>query len=99
MHPICGKMDTSTLLNVPPEKGHGINTKKMTGLCIEIQSMVSKCSLWPTWAAMVVGKVEREDLTEISVNCRRGRHRSVAAAELLKKCFYPEGRTEHLTIK
>ncbi|CAD7946765.1 unnamed protein product [Amoebophrya sp. A120] len=79
-------------------KGSGINLKKMNGLSLEIQSKISRCSLFPVWMEMVVKKVEAENFHAIAVNCRKGRHRSVAAAELLKKLYYPNARTHHLTI-
>ena len=47
---------------------------------------------------MVVEKIERDDLYAVSINCTKGRHRSVAAAEILRKVFYKEAKVEHLTI-
>jgi len=79
-------------------RGRGINLKKNNGLSIEIQSQVSKCSLFPVWMEMVIGKVEKENLHAISINCTKGRHRSVAAAELLKKLFYRNAVIHHVTI-
>lgn len=79
-------------------KGGGINLRKMNGLNIEIQARVSRCSLFPLWVSQVVRKIEAENLTCIAVNCRKGRHRSVAAAEILKKVYYPSATTTHLTI-
>ncbi|CAD7974759.1 unnamed protein product [Amoebophrya sp. A25] len=79
-------------------KGAGINLKKQNGLDIEIQARVSRCSLFPTWMEMCVKKVANEDLKVIAVNCTKGRHRSVAAAEILKKLFYPNAKIIHLTI-
>ena len=40
-----------------------------------------------------------EGLKCIGINCAKGRHRSVAAAELLKRYYYPSAVVEHLTIK
>jgi hypothetical protein len=75
-------------------KGHGINLKKMTGLNAEVQTRVAKCKMWPDWAEMVVAKIEKNDLKEIAVNCKKGRQ----AEELLRKCFYPRARMVHVTI-
>ena len=79
-------------------RGAGINLRKMNGLDVEIQARVSRCSLFPQWMKMVVGKIEAENLKAIAVNCRKGRHRSVAAAELLKKLYYKNAKVTHLTI-
>jgi len=79
-------------------RGHGVNTKKMNGLCLEVQTAVSKCSLFPTWMELVIRKIERDDLCHIAVNCTKGRHRSVAAAELLKRLYYKRADVHHLTI-
>ena len=43
-------------------------------------------------------QVEHSDLKCISINCTKGRHRSVAAAEILKKTYYPNATVKHLTI-
>lgn len=79
-------------------RGHGVNTRKMNGLWIEIQSQVSKCSMFPMWIELVIRKIEKEDIHHISINCTKGRHRSVAAAELLKKLYYKRADIHHLTI-
>jgi len=79
-------------------RGHGVNTRKMNGLCLEVQTAVSKCSLFPTWMELVIRKIERDDLCHIAVNCTKGRHRSVAAAELLKMLYYKRADVHHLTI-
>ena len=47
---------------------------------------------------MVVGRVEADDLRVVSFVCTKGRHRSVAAAEIFVRLYYPLGRTVHLTI-
>ena len=43
-------------------------------------------------------QVEHSDLKCISINCTKRRHRSVAAAEILKKTYYPNATVKHLTI-
>ena len=51
------------------------------------------------WLSMTVSKIEDGNLQAIGINCAKGRHRSVAAAEILKQLFYPAAKIEHLTIK
>ncbi|CAD7946759.1 unnamed protein product [Amoebophrya sp. A120] len=65
-------------------KGSGINLKKMNGLySLEIQSKISRCSLFPVWMEMVVKKVEAENFHAIAVNCRKGRHRSILCQSIV----------------
>jgi len=79
-------------------RGGGADLRTMNGLSDEVQSNVASCSLFPTWISMVVAKVEHSQLNAISINCTKGRHRSVAAAEILKRIYYPEATVKHLTI-
>eukprot|EP00443_Scrippsiella_acuminata_P074121 CAMPEP_0115538794 /NCGR_PEP_ID=MMETSP0271-20121206/89064_1 /TAXON_ID=71861 /ORGANISM="Scrippsiella trochoidea, Strain CCMP3099" /LENGTH=66 /DNA_ID=CAMNT_0002971705 /DNA_START=74 /DNA_END=270 /DNA_ORIENTATION=- len=65
----------------------------MNGLSDEVQSNVASCGLFPRWISMVCAKVEGSDLHAISINCTKGRHRSVAAAEILKKLYYTQATT------
>lgn len=79
-------------------RGGGADLKSMNGLWDEVQSNVASCGLFPRWISMVCAKVEHSDLKCISINCTKGRHRSVAAAEILKKTYYPNATVKHLTI-
>ncbi|CAJ1338501.1 unnamed protein product [Effrenium voratum] len=79
-------------------RGGGADLKSMNGLWDEVQSNVASCGLFPRWISMVCAKVEHSDLKCISINCTKGRHRSVAAAEILKKTYYPQATVKHLTI-
>ena len=49
-------------------------------------------------ALLAATQVEHSNLSCISINCTKGRHRSVAAAEILKKTYYPNATVKHLTI-
>eukprot|EP00439_Symbiodinium_sp_Y106_P042807 s5988_g5.t1 len=79
-------------------RGGGADLKTMNGLWDEVQSNVASCGLFPRWISMVCAKVEHSNLSCISINCTKGRHRSVAAAEILKKTYYPNATVKHLTI-
>jgi len=79
-------------------RGGGADLRTMNGLSDEVQSNVACCSLFPRWISMVCAKVEHSDLRCISINCTKGRHRSVAAAEILRKLYYPRATVRHLTI-
>eukprot|EP00927_Polykrikos_kofoidii_P028837 TRINITY_DN25056_c0_g1_i1.p1 TRINITY_DN25056_c0_g1~~TRINITY_DN25056_c0_g1_i1.p1 ORF type:complete len:384 (-),score=73.58 TRINITY_DN25056_c0_g1_i1:58-1149(-) len=79
-------------------RGGGADLRTMNGLSDEVQNNVSCCGLFPRWLEMVTSKIEGADLQVVSVNCTKGRHRSVAAAEILKKIYYPKATIRHLTI-
>mmetsp|Transcript_15767 Transcript_15767/g.37588 ORF Transcript_15767/g.37588 Transcript_15767/m.37588 type:complete len:122 (-) Transcript_15767:23-388(-) len=80
-------------------KGAGLDLKKMRGTDPELQHVVGRCRMFPEFIRMVVELIEREDLQCVSVYCSKGRHRSVAAAEILRRMYYPEATVQHLTIK
>lgn len=79
-------------------RAKGIDLRKNNGLNIRIQQVVSKCTSFRTWIRFLVEKIETDNLHTISINCAKGRHRSVAAAEILKKVFYLQSKVIHLTI-
>jgi len=79
-------------------RGGGADLRTMNGLSDEVQSNVASCGLFPRWISMVCAKVEHSNCKVISINCTKGRHRSVAAAEILKKQYYPNAQLKHLTI-
>lgn len=79
-------------------RGGGADLRTMNGLSDEVQNNVASCNLFPRWISMVCAKVEHSDLHTISINCTKGRHRSVAAAEILRRLYYPHATVRHLTI-
>lgn len=79
-------------------RAKGIDLRTTNGLSLDIQRVVSRCTAFKTWINMCVGKIEADNLHTISINCSKGRHRSVAAAEILKKSYYPNSNIIHLTI-
>eukprot|EP00811_Abedinium_folium_P036098 NODE_8839_length_1466_cov_7.377894.p1 GENE.NODE_8839_length_1466_cov_7.377894~~NODE_8839_length_1466_cov_7.377894.p1 ORF type:complete len:388 (+),score=123.74 NODE_8839_length_1466_cov_7.377894:115-1278(+) len=79
-------------------KGGGADIRTQNGLCEEIQRNVASCALFPRWLEMVTSKIEGANLQCVSIVCTKGRHRSVAAAEILRKLFYRNASVSHLTI-
>lgn len=82
-------------------RGGGVDLHKMNGTCEEVQRNVSSCSRFPGFLEAICKKIEKSTpapLHTISINCTKGRHRSVAAAEILKKFYYPNAVLKHLTI-
>jgi len=81
-------------------RGGGADLRTQNGTSEEVQRNVASCGLFPRWLEMVCNKVEKSmpPLHAISMNCTKGRHRSVAAAEILKKFYYPNATLHHVTI-
>ena len=72
----------------------------MTGLNQEVQANVAGRYNFEGWLATVICRIEgsRPPLRTISINCSQGRHRSVAAAEILRRLYYRRAHVTHLTI-
>lgn len=79
-------------------RGGGADLRTMNGLSEQVQKNVASCGLFPRWLQMVTSKIETAGLDKVSVNCTKGRHRSVAAAEIMKSVYYPNATVKHLTI-
>ena len=79
-------------------RAHGVDLRKLNGRSEEVQEGVLEDPKFGMIMNSIIKEVEEKDLTHISVSCTKGRHRSVAVAELLKKLFYPNDILEHLTI-
>lgn len=79
--------------------GDGVNLRKNNGLTKVVQDKLKNTVKFPEWIKRLIHKVETDNLHEIDIFCKRGRHRSVAAAEILRKYYYPNAEVYHLTIK
>jgi hypothetical protein len=79
--------------------GRGGDLRTLNGTSDQIQRNVASCSLFPRWLGMACNKVETSMLHTISINCTKGRHRSVAAAEIMKKFYYPNAEVRHIDIR
>lgn len=74
------------------------NLKRMTGLSREIQEAILMNPRFDPLVTGLVEEIEQEAYQVISISCERGRHRSVAVAELLKKQWYPQATLHHLNL-
>jgi hypothetical protein len=77
---------------------YGVNLKKNNGKSEEIQVGVMADPKFPDILNSIVSEVEEKGYTTISISCTKGRHRSVAMAEILKKHIYPFATIRHLTL-
>jgi len=76
-------------------RGGGADIRVDNGLTEAVQNNVASCNLFPRWLEMVITKIETEGLGVVSINCTKGRHRSVAAAEILRREYYPNAAVVH----
>ncbi len=81
-------------------RGGDADTRAMTGLHEEVQANLAGCWNFERWFATMICRIEQSSppLHTISIYCQQGRHRSVAAAEILKQLCYKNARVTHLTI-
>lgn len=77
---------------------YGVNLKKNNGKSEEIQAGIMADPKFPNILNSIVSEVEKNNYTVISISCTKGRHRSVAMAEILKKHIYPQAQVRHLTL-
>lgn len=76
----------------------GREAAKCSGLDELIQARVCRCLLFHDWVSMVVHEIEASGLKSVGIFCWKGRHRSVAAGELLRRCYYPQAEVQHLSL-
>jgi hypothetical protein len=79
-------------------RAHGVDLRKFDGRSEEVQAGIMGDDHFGPIMSSIIKEVEEHNLTHISTSCTKGRHRSVAVAELLKKWFYPRAVVRHLTI-
>ena len=85
-------------VGVMTTKPHGVDLRKYNGKSSEVQAGIAKDPKFASIMNNIVDSVETDNLTCISIACTKGRHRSVAVAELLKSWVYPDAEVIHLTI-
>ena len=79
-------------------RGGAARLRYDNGLSDVAQHNVASCSLFPYWLRTVTSKIESSSFKVVSITCTKGRHRSVAAAEILRRLYYPAATVQHLTI-
>lgn len=70
----------------------------LTGKDPEIRDLVARTPRFRRFVCGVVRAIERDNLTEVSINCHQGRHRSVAVAEILRDTYYPRAKVRHMEL-
>ena len=77
--------------------GGSVNLHLHKGLTEDVQWNVARCSIFPSWVWYVISRIEAGNLIVVSNHCTEDRHRSVAAAEIIKRLYYPSATMDHLT--
>ncbi len=77
----------------------GLNLKQMDGRNEEIQRRIVRAKTFETLLCATVNKIEQDNLNNISINCAKGKHRSVSFAEILAKYYYPNSTVIHPNLK
>lgn len=75
-----------------------IKLKNKTGKQKDVQKSILECSKFSRWIENVIQDVEQNNYTIIDIFCNRGKHRSVASAELIKKLYYPNAIIIHIDL-
>ncbi len=71
----------------------------MDGRNEEIQRRIVRAKTFETLLCATVNKIEQDNLNNISINCAKGKHRSVSFAEILAKYYYPNSTVIHPNLK
>jgi RNase adaptor protein for sRNA GlmZ degradation len=80
------------------KRARSVDLRGHTGLNEDVQKMVKSSKRFDEFFQQIINTIENQNLHCISINCHKGRYRSVSVACLLKKC-YPLATGEHLELK
>ena len=72
--------------------------KDTTGMDIDLMELIKNTPRFVSFISKIALTVKKDKLKVISINCLYGRHRSVAAANILKDVFFPRAKVIHLEI-
>lgn len=75
-----------------------MNLKRVTGLNREIQEHIMHDHRFALLVQEIISEVNEKGYSRISISCKRGKHRSVAVAELLKRFVYPNADVIHTNL-
>jgi len=72
--------------------------KKHNGKAKQVEDLVLNNKKFIKIVCNMLYEIEKNNYKCISINCLKGRHRSVATAEFLKKNYYPNAYIKHLEL-
>ena len=77
---------------------NGISLKIYDGRNEELRKRVTSSPMFERYVANIVKNIEENDHRVISVNCHKGRHRSVSTAIVLQEKYYPKAKLIHMEL-
>lgn len=93
------KSDFNVNASVISSSKKGLNLKQLDGRDSKIQRRVCRAKAFEFLLRSTVKKIESTDAKQISVNCSKGRHRSVAFAEILRDHYYPNAKVVNPNLR
>ena len=78
-------------------KDYGLNLKKINGKNKELQAKMMCDPKFMEVVESIVKEISENNYETISINCDKGKHRSVAVAEIVKK-YYPRAEMIHMDL-
>ena len=82
-------------------KPHGVDLRKIDGRDERLQLKIQRGKNYERYMDALLSKVQDAGITKLAINCHKGRHRSVAFAELAKQELEALGYTvvlEHMEL-
>ena len=101
---ICGKhapkeSQRNWIVNNISIKDYGMNLKKINGKNKELQSKIICDPKFMEIVELMVREINGNNYETISISCDKGKHRSVAIAEILKELYYPGAEIIHMGLQ
>ena len=82
----------------PEDQGRKVDFQSQDGTMRLLQDNCARCEDYPDHVSWLVQMVEGHDFQCVSVKCNKGRHRSVAFAETIRRFVYPKAEVAHLHV-
>lgn len=79
-------------------KDNIFDLKLYTGFDNEIKEIILNSNRFIGFINKMINKIEKEDLHNIDITCKLGRHRSVAIANIIKDKYYRNAQVIHLEL-
>lgn len=80
------------------KRANGTDLRTMTGMNEELKNKIATAPRFDKYTKSIVKVVERDNLSIISINCHKGRHRSVSVANFLKDKYWNNAKVFHIEL-
>jgi RNase adaptor protein for sRNA GlmZ degradation len=72
--------------------------KDATGMDVDLMNLITATPRFRSFISKIASTVVNNKLKVICIHCLHGRHRSVAAGNILKNVYFPKAKVIHLEI-